>query len=582
MTVGDLKVAIGAELTDFDRKMAEMQRKMRNNAKQSENTWNTWSKKIAGYMAAAFTVDAVAQTAKQIFNVTAEFQKMGAVLSNTLGNEAKATAAMDQIKTFAAETPFSVIELTNAFVKLANQGFQPTMEQMRLMGDVASSTGKSFDQLTEAIIDAQTGEFERLKEFGIRASKVGDKVTFTFKEQKTQVDFTASSIQEYILSLGELEGVAGANAKISETLSGKLSNLNDAVDNLYNTIGSGADSPMSNLLDIATDLVKKLDTAAGVLSTETVPWYEKLAYALSNTTVIGKAWAKIITKLTGHSIDSAAAIEEWQIETTYGADAAFNFAESMREMFGVMEKGTEMTEGQKKAMEKYREVVNRAESQLADFQRRQEEMVEQQLQDSLPGTSQSAMGALLGQGEQANLGGLANIPFADDELFEAMSANVDAFGNKIKETQKEGKKLSDIMGNTLVNAIGKTGSASVQFGETMSQAIKDIIVQMVKLIVRTVVIRGLLKGIFGGLTGGLGFAFPSIPGLAEGGIVTGPTLAMVGEGREAEAVLPLSKLDSMLNSGMGGGGMMEARIVGAGDDLIVYLQRAQNRRKNFT
>lgn len=39
----------------------------------------------------------------------------------------------------------------------------------------------------------------------------------------------------------------------------------------------------------------------------------------------------------------------------------------------------------------------------------------------------------------------------------------------------------------------------------------------------------------------------SIPYLAEGGIVTGPTLAMIGEGKESEAVIPLSKLDSMIN-----------------------------------
>ncbi|MFC8985188.1 phage tail tape measure protein [Streptomyces sp. NPDC057115] len=41
---------------------------------------------------------------------------------------------------------------------------------------------------------------------------------------------------------------------------------------------------------------------------------------------------------------------------------------------------------------------------------------------------------------------------------------------------------------------------------------------------------------------------PNIPMLAEGGITTGPTFAMIGEGREQEAVLPLSKLDGMLHS----------------------------------
>lgn len=48
------------------------------------------------------------------------------------------------------------------------------------------------------------------------------------------------------------------------------------------------------------------------------------------------------------------------------------------------------------------------------------------------------------------------------------------------------------------------------------------------------------------------FEFPDIPHLATGGIATKPTLALIGEGREAEAVLPLSKLSAMLSGGTGG------------------------------
>jgi hypothetical protein len=51
--------------------------------------------------------------------------------------------------------------------------------------------------------------------------------------------------------------------------------------------------------------------------------------------------------------------------------------------------------------------------------------------------------------------------------------------------------------------------------------------------------------------GGKGFDVPKIPMLAEGGIVTQATLAMIGEGNEPEAIIPLSKLASM---GFGGGG----------------------------
>ena len=44
-----------------------------------------------------------------------------------------------------------------------------------------------------------------------------------------------------------------------------------------------------------------------------------------------------------------------------------------------------------------------------------------------------------------------------------------------------------------------------------------------------------------------GFEMPQIPALATGGIATAPTLALIGEGKENEAVLPLSKLESMLS-----------------------------------
>ena len=52
------------------------------------------------------------------------------------------------------------------------------------------------------------------------------------------------------------------------------------------------------------------------------------------------------------------------------------------------------------------------------------------------------------------------------------------------------------------------------------------------------------------LVGGqtLGFNIPTIPALAAGGIATAPTLAMIGEGGEPEAVMPLSKLADLLDN----------------------------------
>ena len=62
-----------------------------------------------------------------------------------------------------------------------------------------------------------------------------------------------------------------------------------------------------------------------------------------------------------------------------------------------------------------------------------------------------------------------------------------------------------------------------------------------------------ITGAFGGklpdwipIIGGKDLTIPEIPEFASGGIVTQPTLSMVGEGGEAEAILPLSRLSELL------------------------------------
>jgi hypothetical protein len=67
------------------------------------------------------------------------------------------------------------------------------------------------------------------------------------------------------------------------------------------------------------------------------------------------------------------------------------------------------------------------------------------------------------------------------------------------------------------------------------------------------------------------------PKLAEGGLAYGPTMATVGDNRNArvdpEVIAPLSKLKSMMGDMGMGGGVLETRI--SGNDLIILLNRSQ-------
>lgn len=231
---------------------------------------------VAQGFAGLIAVDQLVSIAKRVVDVRSQFEKLEAVLTNTLGSKSRAQDALRMIQDFATKTPFSVLQLTDAYVKLANQGFRPTIEQMRKLGDLASSTGKGFDQLTEAIIDAQTGEFERLKDFGIRASKAGDQVTFSFKEVATTTEFTAESIREYLLSLGDLEGVSGAMVAISSTLDGKLNNLQDSFDKLANLSGQKLSPGLGFVIDDLNNIIS-------ILTAENLGKLEKMALIFGGT-----------------------------------------------------------------------------------------------------------------------------------------------------------------------------------------------------------------------------------------------------------------------------------------------------------
>ena len=246
------------ELGNTGKKATETGDKLSNAFDKGKEGVGGLSKSLNGLgpaIVGAFSVTAVLGFAKAVFDTTANFEKLGAVLKNTLGSGAQASLALEGIKEFAKTTPFAVAELTASFVKLANQGFIPTTNQLRQLGDLASSTGKGFDQLTEAIIDAQTGEFERLKEFGIRASKSGDQVKFSFKGVETQVKFNNEAIRQYITSLGDYEGVAGSAAAVSGTLGGKVNNLGDAWDNFLNSIGTLLKPVLTGALQVTADFM---------------------------------------------------------------------------------------------------------------------------------------------------------------------------------------------------------------------------------------------------------------------------------------------------------------------------------------
>ena len=239
--------------------------------KASSSGLSFW-KLVGGSAVGNLASQAISRVASGIASVgtsaiksAAQFEQFKVVLTNTLGSGSEAQAALDMITEFAANTPYQIEELTASFIKFANRGLKLTREELTNIGDLAASQGKSFDQLTEAILDAQSGEFERLKEFGIRATQANGKVTLAFKDQTLVVEKNNKAITEAILKFGQLEGVAGGMAAISQTLNGQISNLKDKFAILGKELGDAALPAIKDLVTAISEFLDSIDSNKIVL-----------------------------------------------------------------------------------------------------------------------------------------------------------------------------------------------------------------------------------------------------------------------------------------------------------------------------
>lgn len=200
------------------------------------------AKRITLFAAAAATAAAGAMVflGKSVIETSAKFESYAATLETIEGSAEKAQKALDWVTNFGAKTPYEVGEVTEAFVRLKSYGIDPTTGALESVGDASSAMGKTLMQGVEAIADAATGEFERLKEFGITSSVAGDKVTFNWtKNSKTLSKTVKKNSAEIIQFLKDnfADRFNGAMLRQSKTWNGMVSNLGDAWTGFLRKVG---------------------------------------------------------------------------------------------------------------------------------------------------------------------------------------------------------------------------------------------------------------------------------------------------------------------------------------------------------
>ncbi len=161
----------------------------------------------------------------------------------------------------------------------------------------------------------------------------------------------------------------------------------------------------------------------------------------------------------------------------------------------------------------------------------------------------------------------------------------------LKRDLKQAVNLTDGLARGIANELGNAFAQAVFEGENFFkvflQGLKRMAAQLTATLVAAFALAVVLRAVTGGIGGIGGFAdiagtmgkyvmpaMGGIPMLAEGGVVTAPTLAMIGEGGQSEAVIPLDRLGEF------GGGSQRVEVVGriSGADILLSNERASRNR----
>lgn len=292
MKIAELVAELG-----FDMRGEANLRRFEDGIKRAESRLTAFTAAAAkwGAVAGAAIGAGLAGLAKSVISTTAQFEQFEAALETIEGSAEKARESMEWISRFARQTPYDLAGVTEAFTKLKTYGMDPLADDaLRVLGDTASAMNKPLNQAVEALADATTFQFERLREFGLVASQKGDQVTFKWQrngqEMTRIVKKNGEEIRRFLLdNFGER--FSGAMLRQSSTWNGMVSNLGDTWEQFKVKIGRGGffDAVKSRLGSFL-DKLDELD-ANGTLD----QWSERLGRGFTKAVdVIEIAFGRLV------------------------------------------------------------------------------------------------------------------------------------------------------------------------------------------------------------------------------------------------------------------------------------------------
>jgi len=292
---------ITGDNSNFLRKLEEARNGVRNTSRQIEESGLS-IEKIFGRLTTAAATFGISLGAQQLISdiarVRGEFQQLEVAFQTMLGNKEQADTLMSQLVRTAAITPFNLQDVANGAKQLLAYGTEAkdVNDTLVRLGDIAAGLSIPLNDLVwlygttmtqERLFTQDLRQFmgrgipladELAKQFGVTKDKVGELVT----AGKVGFPEVQKAIESMTNEGGKFGGLMEAQSK---TITGQISNIEDAIDTMFNKIGKQNEGVINKTLSGMSYLVENYEKV-GRLLTGLVATYGSYRVAVMTVTAI--------------------------------------------------------------------------------------------------------------------------------------------------------------------------------------------------------------------------------------------------------------------------------------------------------
>lgn len=327
--------------TEFKRQIDLMEQRLRGltvTANQQSDAMEGYAKKAALAVGSYLSFAAGSDFVQQVINVRGEFQKLEVAFSTMLKSKEKADQLMSEAVRLAAITPFTLQDVGDGAKQLLAYGFaqDKVIGTLQMLGDVAAGVGAPLNDIVYLYGTLQTqgrAYTKDIMQFTGRGIPIIEELAKQFGVSKNEVQALVEAgkvgFPEVERAFQNLTGSGGLffnlMEKQSKTLTGQISNLEDAWSRMLNDIGKQNEGLLASTIDLAIDVVNNYEAIIDIIKVLAVA-YGTYRAALIVTTVAQQAHniVQYESALAGRQLTVVQALQSFSVKSLQMAWRALN------------------------------------------------------------------------------------------------------------------------------------------------------------------------------------------------------------------------------------------------------------------